>query len=58
MEDNEKTVWSSESAATLLKDNNLINTSVANYIYKFGDFSNKNIMFKQMLNNEDNKSQT
>ena len=44
MGDNKKTVRSSVSAATLLKVNNLINTSDANYICKFGDFSNKNIM--------------
>ena len=45
MGDFEKTIRSSVSAATLLKVNNLINTSGANYICKFGDFSNKNIMF-------------
>ena len=47
MVDNEKTIGlrSSVSAATLIKVNNLKNTSDANYICKFGDFSNKNIMF-------------
>ena len=58
MGDNEKTIQSSVSAATLLKVNNLINTSDANYSCKFGDFSNKNIMFQQILNNEHNKKQT
>ena len=45
MGDNEKTIRSSMSAATLLKVNILINTFYANYISKFGDFSNKNVMF-------------
>ena len=45
MGDNEKTIWSSVSAATLLKVNILINTFNANYICKFGHFSNKNIRF-------------
>ena len=45
MGDYEKTIRSSVSAATLLKVNNLIQTSDANYICKFGDFLNKNIMF-------------
>ena len=38
MGDNEKTIRSSVSAATLLKVNILINTFYANYICKFGDF--------------------
>ena len=45
MGDNEKTIRSSVSAATLLKVNILINTFYADYICKFGDFSNKNVMF-------------
>ena len=46
MGDNKKTIRSSVSAATLLKVNIFINTSNANYIIcKFGDFSNKNVMF-------------
>ena len=45
MGDNKKTIRSSVSAATLLKVNILINTFDANYICKFGDFSNKYIMF-------------
>ena len=56
MGDNEKTIRS--TAATLLKVNILINTFDANYICKFGDFSNKNIMFKELLNHEHNKKQT
>ena len=58
MGDNEKTIRSSVSAATLLKVNILIYTFDANYICKFGDFSNKNVMFEQILNNEHNKKQT
>ena len=45
MGDNKKTIPSSVSAATQLKVNILLNTFDANYICKFGDFSNKNIMF-------------
>ena len=45
MGDNEKTIRSSVSAATLLKVNIVINTFNANYTCKFGDFSNKTIMF-------------
>ena len=44
MGDNEKTIRSSVSAATLLKVKILINTYDANYNGKVGDFSNKNIM--------------
>ena len=58
MGDNKKTIWSSVSATTLLKVNNLKKTSDANYICKFGDFSSINIMFKEILNNEHNKKQT